>query len=282
MSETTLESALRAAVIEMEQAGIEGAETDARRLMAHVLGTDAAGLILSLKEPLTPALLAAFDKVLKERLERKPVSHITGKRAFWNRSFAVGPAVLDPRPETEILVEKALEQPFKRVLDLGTGSGCILLTLLAEREGTTGMGVDISPEALDYAVQNRAAMGLEKRAIFAQSDWFERVVGKFDLVVSNPPYISLAEMPTLAPEVLRWEPMHALTPGPTGLEAYRIIAAGLAPFLEVGARILLEIGPTQAADVAGIFNDAGFEFVQTHRDMDGRDRVVEVKFFLDE
>ncbi|MDQ7079942.1 MAG: peptide chain release factor N(5)-glutamine methyltransferase [Paracoccaceae bacterium] len=278
MSETTLESALRAAATELQQAGIEGAETDARRLMAHVLGLDAAGLILRLKEPLTPDLLADFDKVLKERLERKPVSHITGQREFWNRSFAVGPPVLDPRPETETLVEKALEQPFRRVLDLGTGSGCILLTLLAERDGTTGMGVDISPEALDYAVRNRAALGLEKRAIFAQSDWFERVVGKFDLVVANPPYISIGEMPTLAPEVLRWEPMHALTPGPTGLEAYQLIAAGLAPFLEDGARILLEIGPTQGDDVAAIFTAAGFELVAIHDDMDGRNRVVEVKF----
>ncbi len=282
MSETTLESALRAAAVELEQAGIDGADTDARRLMAHVLGLDAAGLILRLKEPLTPDLLADFDKVLKERLERKPVSHITGQREFWNRSFAVGPAVLDPRPETEILVEKALEQPFRRVLDLGTGSGCILLSLLAEREGATGMGVDISPEALDYAVRNRAALGLEKRAIFAQSDWFERVVGKFDLVVSNPPYIAIGEMPTLAPEVLRWEPMHALTPGPTGLEAYQLIAAGLTPFLEDGARILLEIGPTQGDEVAAIFTAAGFELVNIHNDMDGRNRVVEVKFPGDE
>jgi len=282
MSETTLESALRAAAVELEQAGIDGADTDARRLMAHVLGLDAAGLILRLKEPLTPDLLADFDKVLKERLERKPVSHITGQREFWNRSFAVGPAVLDPRPETEILVEKALEHPFRRVLDLGTGSGCILLSLLAEREGATGMGVDISPEALDYAVRNRAALGLEKRAIFAQSDWFERVVGKFDLVVSNPPYIAIGEMPTLAPEVLRWEPMHALTPGPTGLEAYQLIAAGLTPFLEDGARILLEIGPTQGDEVAAIFTAAGFELVNIHNDMDGRNRVVEVKFPGDE
>ncbi len=277
MSETTLESALRAAAVELQQAGIEGAETDARRLMAHVLGTDAAGLILRLKEPLTPALLADFDKVVKERLERKPVSHITGQREFWNRSFAVGPAVLDPRPETEILVEKALEQPFKRVLDLGTGSGCILLTLLAEREGATGMGVDISPEALDYAVQNRAAMGLEKRAIFAQSDWFERVAGQFDLVVANPPYIPLGDMPALAPEVLRWEPMHALTPGPTGLEAYQIIAAGLAPFLSPSARLLLECGATQARDVSAIFAAAGFVPVALHADMDGRERVVELR-----
>ncbi len=277
MSETTLESALRAAARELEQAGIDGADTDARRLMAHVLGLDAAGLILRLNEPLTPDLLADFDKVLKERLERKPVSHITGQREFWNRSFAVGPAVLDPRPETEILVEKALEQPFSRVLDLGTGSGCILLTLLAEREGTTGMGVDISPEALDYAVRNRAAMGLEKRAIFAQSDWFERVVGKFDLVVANPPYIPLGDMPALAPEVLRWEPMHALTPGPTGLEAYQIIAAGLTPFLSPSARLLLECGATQARDVSAIFAAAGFVPVALHADMDGRERVVELR-----
>ncbi len=280
MSDTTLESALRAAAAELQQAGIESAETDARRLMAHVLGLDAAGLILRLKEPLTPDLLADFDKVLKERLERKPVSHITGQREFWNRSFAVGPAVLDPRPETETLVEKALEQPFRRVLDLGTGSGCILLTLLAERDGTTGMGVDISPEALDFAVRNRAVLGLEKRAIFAQSDWFERVVGTFDLVVANPPYIPLGDMPALAPEILRWEPMHALTPGPSGLEAYEIIAAGLAPFLAPPARLLLECGVGQARDVGAIFAAAGFSPVAAHADMDGRERVVELRYDL--
>ena len=185
--------------------------------------------------------------------------------------------VLDPRPETETLIEAALAKPFQQVLDLGTGSGCVLLTLLAEREGARGTGVDISPEALDIAVANRADLGLTRRAVFTQSDWFERVVGRFDLVVSNPPYIPLPDMGALAPEVLRWEPMAALTPGLSGLESYHAIAAGIRDHIAPGGRLLVEIGPGQAGPVAAIMAEAGLDLLATHDDMDTRPRVLELR-----
>lgn len=277
MSETA-ETVLRAATQELKQAGIEDALGDARRLLAHALEIEPGRLTLALKDPVSPSALQRLDAAIRARLERQPVSHIIGKRAFWGRDFRVTPAVLDPRPETEILIEVALSKPFNKVLDLGTGSGCILLTLLAERAQASGVGVDFSPEALEIAKENREVLGLSRRALLAQSDWFERVVGSFDLIVSNPPYIALPEMAGLEPEVLRWEPMAALSPGLTGLESYETIAAEISPFLNPAGRVLLEIGPSQADAVRGIFERQGLRFMNVHKDLDGRDRVVELQF----
>lgn len=274
---TTIAEALRAVVLELEQGGIEGAARDARLLMAHAIEVAPAQLNAVMNDAITPAGLKALDAAIEARLERKPVSHITGRRAFWGRDFRVGPMVLDPRPETETLIAAALTEPFKQVLDLGTGSGCILLTLLAECEGARGTGVDISPEALDIAVANRADLNLTRRAVFTQSDWFERVVGRFDLVVSNPPYIPLPDMGALAPEVLKWEPMAALTPGLSGLESYQAIAAGIRDHIAPGGRLLLEIGPAQADPVAAIMAEAGLELRETHDDMDARPRVLDLR-----
>ncbi|MBZ0129896.1 MAG: peptide chain release factor N(5)-glutamine methyltransferase [Rhodobacteraceae bacterium] len=274
---STIAAALASAVAELRAGGIDNAPGDARRLMAHALGIAPDRLTLALPEPVTPDMLARLDRAMKDRLERKPVSHILGYRQFWGRDFKVSPAVLDPRPETETLIAAALAGPFSRVLDLGTGSGCILLTLLAERAGATGTGADISSDALAVAVENRAALGLDDRAVLVQSDWFTSLAGRFDLIVSNPPYIALPEMAGLAPEVLRWEPMMALTPGPGGLEAYRAIAAGILPYLMPGGRVLLETGPTQADAVAEMFAGERLDPVALHKDMDGRDRVVELR-----
>ena len=274
---TTIAEALRAVVLELEQGGIEGAARDARLLMAHAIEVTPAQLNAVMNDAITPAGMKALDAAIEARLERKPVSHITGRREFWGRDFRVGPMVLDPRPETETLIEAALAKPFEQVLDLGTGSGCILLTLLAEREGARGTGVDISPEALDIAVANRADLGLTRRAVFTQSDWFERVVGRFDLVVSNPPYIPLPDMGALAPEVLKWEPMAALTPGLSGLESYHAIAAGIGEHIAPGGRLLLEIGPGQAEPVAAIMAEAGLDLLATHDDMDARPRVLDLR-----
>lgn len=274
---TTVDSLLRAAISELRAAGIEGATGDARRLTAFALGIETDRLTLSLRDAVEPDAIGRLDAALAARLKRKPVSHIIGTRLFWGRDFRVTPAVLDPRPETETLVEVALRCDFQRVLDLGTGSGCILLTLLAERKGATGMGVDASEDALKIAVENRAALGLERAAIFTVSDWFSRVVGQFDLIVANPPYISLLEMAGLAPEVSRWEPMAALTPGVSGLEAYAEIAAGISEYLTPKGKVLLEIGPTQAKDVVRLFESAGMELVAVQKDMDGRDRVIELQ-----
>jgi release factor glutamine methyltransferase len=273
----TIDTILQAAIQELRDGGIEGAAKDARLLVSHAIAIEPDRLVMVLQETFMPAGLTRLDASIKARLERQPVSHILGKRNFWGRDFKVTPEVLDPRPETETLIEIALKQPFDKVLDLGTGSGCILLTLLAERLDATGLGTDLSPQALDVAVANRKALNLDRAAMFRQSDWLEGVVGQYDLIVSNPPYISMPEMGTLAPEVLRWEPMAALTPGFTGLEAYEIIARGVSEFLAPDGRILLEIGPTQRAEVSGLFKASGFDVIAVHPDMDGRDRVVEAR-----
>ncbi len=273
----TVNDTLVAVGRDLQAAGIDDAMGDARRLVAHALDISPDRLVLALNEHITPAALTVLDGAIAARLDRKPVSHILGRRNFWGRDFKVSPAVLDPRPETETLIEIALSQPFSRVLDLGTGSGCILLTLLAETPQATGMGVDISDEALAVAVENRAALGLTRPAIFAQSDWYAKAVGQFDLIVANPPYIAMPEMADLAPEVLRWEPMSALTPGFTGLEAYAQIAEGISEFLAPNGRVLLEIGPSQAASVSEMFQQAGLRLNAVHSDMDGRDRVVELR-----
>ena len=272
----TISDALYAATQELAQAGIDNAAVDARHLVAFAMQVPTDRLNLVLNDTVTRAGLDALDKAIAARLERRPVSHIIGHRQFWGRSFKVTPDVLDPRPETETLIEAALKGTYSKVLDLGTGSGCILLTLLAERANSTGMGVDVSPEAMEVALANRKALGLDRPAIFALSDWFNKVIGSFDLIVSNPPYIALPEMAGLAPEVLRWEPMSALTPGLTGLEAYQMIAAGIQQFLAPAGRVLLEVGPSQSAAVSQMFQAKGLYFVGMHKDFDGRERVVEL------
>lgn len=270
---STLQEALRIGVARLAEAGIPDAPRDARLLLAHAAGIASDRLSLHLPEPLTPDAAARFDAALTARTTRSPVSHITGRRAFWGREFAVTPDVLDPRPETETLIAEALSGPFNRVLDLGTGSGAILVTLLAERPLATGLGVDLSEAALAIARRNAEALGTLPRARLVVSDWFAAVEGHFDLIVSNPPYIAESEMAELSPEVLR-EPRMALTPGGDGLDAYRAIAAGAPAHLVAGGRLMAEIGPTQGAAVAALFRQAGLSAVEVLPDLDGRDRVV--------
>lgn len=266
--------ALRSAIARLKDGGLIDPARDARLLLAHAMQIGADRLTLHLPETLSEAAIDRFDQAIAARLKRQPVSQITGRRAFWGRSFVVTPDVLDPRPETECLIAKALDAPFERVLDLGTGSGAILLSLLAERPGATGLGGDISDAALEVATRNCQRLDLNDRAEFVVSNWFENVDDRFDLVVSNPPYIGADEMDGLAPETRDWEPHLALTPGGDGLTPYRIIAAQAGKFMTQNARILLEIGPTQGHAVSGFLSNAGFENVTVLPDFDGRDRVV--------
>jgi release factor glutamine methyltransferase len=182
--------------------------------------------------------------------------------------------VLDPRPETEVLVAEALAQPFERVLDLGTGSGCILVTLLAERPEATGEGLDLSPDALAVAAENARRHGVAARAGFAVSDWCVAAQGVFDLIVANPPYIAMAEMAWLDPEVREHEPHLALTDGADGLSAYRAILREAPGHLSARGRILLEIGAAQGGAVTALARAAGFPDARILSDLDGRDRVV--------
>jgi len=266
--------ALMLATRQLEGAGISGAATDARRLLAHAMDLPPERLYLAINTELSEERHKYYLKCLAAREARQPVAQIVGHRAFWKHDFRVTRATLDPRPETELLVEVALESAFSRVLDLGTGSGCILLSLLAERPQARGVGTDISTEALAVAQENAERLSLHERADFLHGDWFHGVEGRFELIVSNPPYITEAEMADLAPEVREWEPHSALTPGGDGLGAYRAIAFGAFARLKPAGRIALEIGPTQAAAVSAILAAQGFEGVEVRQDLGRRDRVV--------
>ncbi|SHH77510.1 peptide chain release factor N(5)-glutamine methyltransferase [Marivita hallyeonensis] len=259
--------ALQDARRQLEIAGSPSPARDASALMDKVQG-DAPPWT-----PLSDAQLAELNRYIQRRARREPISHIVGKRAFWMHDFIVTDAVLDPRPETETLVSVASDTSFARVLDLGTGSGCILLSLLYEVPEATGVGVDVSEPALDIARQNAQRVGVEDRVTLLVSDWFDKVEGQFDLIVSNPPYIAEVEMPDLAPE-LSFEPRLALTDEADGLTAYRAITSGAGRFLKPSGRLLVEIGPTQAVAVSDLFAAHGFTDVTVHPDLDGRDRVV--------
>lgn len=258
-------------------AGVPGAGRDARLLFRWAAGVDGPGLAAVLADPATPREAARFERGVAAREGRVPLSHIIGARSFWGRSFRVTPDVLDPRPETETLIAHALEgPPARRVLDLGTGSGCILLTLLAEWPIATGLGLDISQAALEVAAENARALGVADRATFRRGDWCDGIGEPFDLVVANPPYVTEAELAGLSPEVRLHEPRLALAGGPDGLDAYRRISAGLRPILAPGGRLMVEIGPAQGAAVAAIFAAAKLGESRVLTDLDGRNRVVVV------
>ena len=273
MSERIIDTLTRATMM-LEAAGIDSPKQDALVLLAHVMDTDQSKLLARLHDPLPPSALYGMDRVIAVRSLHQPVSHITGKRAFWNHEFLVNSDVLDPRPDTETLVAAALEHPFDNVLDLGTGSGAIILSLLAERPQAMGVATDINPKALDMARRNAGRIGVADRVQFKESDWFGGINGRYDLIVCNPPYISEAEMLALAPEVRDWEPHLALTPGGDGLEAYRCIANGIAASLTPNGRAFLEIGYRQAVDVSEIFTKAGFTQLKVLQDLAGHDRVI--------
>ena len=267
-------AALAAAIPRLRAAGVEDAPRDARLLMAHALGVVPDRLTLHIGDEMTAPQARVFEAAIAARLARKPLSQITGRRLFWGRGFRVTADTLDPRPETETLVAEALAGGFSSVLDIGTGTGCILLTLLAERPGATGLGTDISAAALAVAQENAAALDLAARAGFRQTSWLDGIETRFDLITSNPPYIAAAEMPALAPEVRDHEPLAALTDGADGLTAYRALAAQAPAVLVPGGRLLVEIGPAQGRAVAALFAAAGLAGIRILPDLDGRDRVV--------
>lgn len=265
---------LVAASRRLMQAGVPDPGRDARLLLADALGIDVGRLTLVLPDPIPEETQHRFETSIVARIERRPVSHILGRRQFYGRTFKVTEDVLDPRPETECLIALALQQPASDILDLGTGSGCILLTLLAEMPKARGLGCDVSKPALAIARGNGQAMDLLGRGTFQYSDWFSNVSNTYDLIVSNPPYISAKEMQSLSPDVKLWEPELALTPGGDGLGPYRLIAAQVGAFLRPNGRLLVEIGYAQGGDVASIFTESGLKQVRVHPDLDGKDRVV--------
>ncbi|WP_286759105.1 MULTISPECIES: peptide chain release factor N(5)-glutamine methyltransferase [Sulfitobacter] len=274
MSAPTAAQAMVAATARLRAAGVPDPARDARILLAHAASVDAARVTLIAPEEIAPDIAERYEKLIALRAVRVPVSHLVGQRAFYGRDFKVSRDVLDPRPETESLIELALSEPFERVLDLGTGSGCILVTLLAEQQDARGLGLDLSEAACLQASANAVLHGVQARAEIKQSDWFSAAEGRFDLIVSNPPYLAQSEMADVSPELRLHEPEMALTDGQDGLSVYRIIAAQAQGYLTPTGRVLAEIGWQQGADVKVIFEAAGWGRVRILPDLGGRDRVL--------
>ncbi|MFI4963855.1 MAG: peptide chain release factor N(5)-glutamine methyltransferase [Caulobacterales bacterium] len=275
----TLVQAWQAARRRLEAAGLAGPVIDARLLVEVAAGATRADIVADPHRALTPEQEATLDDYLARRERREPVSHILGRKGFWKIMLNVTPDVLTPRPDTETVVEWVLrdfpEHAARSVLDLGVGSGAILLSILAERPAARGLGVDVSEEALAVARDNAAHLGLAGRVALLRSDWTEGLAdANFDLVVSNPPYIASAVIETLEPEVRDHEPRIALEGGPDGLMHYRRLAPEILRVLKPGGRFAVEIGYDQKDAVEALFREAGAAEVQTLRDLGDRDRVV--------
>lgn len=267
----TVAEALRAALKRAD--GLEDAARVVRQLMAFHLGLSQERLLLSGPEILPNP--ETWERLFARLLQGEPVTRIIGKRQFWGREFVISPAVLDPRPDTETLIAAALDTPPpKRLIDLGTGSGCIAITLLAEWPSASGIATDVSAEALQIAGANAEALGVSQRLAFLTSDWWAKISGQFDLIVSNPPYISEEEMAGLSASVLDFDPVGALTPGADGLAAYRAICAGFDTHLAPGGRVFFEIGWQQGASVLALLEGHGLVETAILPDLEGRDRVV--------
>ncbi len=264
-----LREALAAAAARLRDAGIENPQREARRLAAHAAGTTATGLMAL--DTIDDVALAAL---VARRAAHEPLAYITGRREFWGLAFAVSPATLIPRPDSETLIELALAHgPAARVLDLGTGTGCLLLSLLHEWPASTGVGVDLSPAAAALAARNAAALGLISRAGFLAGHWADALAARFDLVISNPPYIESDEIPGLMPDVAAYEPATALDGGADGLAAYRAILAALPGLLAPNGAAILEIGATQAPAVTALAAAAGYA-ATARADLAGHPRAL--------
>ena len=220
------------------------------------------GKLFQLDHEISEDSYVFFKTLLEKRLKFQPISQIIGQRYFWKSKFLVTPDVLDPRPDTETLIEHTLSLgKFNRILDLGTGSGCILLSLLNEYKDAIGIGIDISKKALNVAKKNADLLNLKHRASFKLGNWCENIEGQFDLIVSNPPYISEYEMMNLSKDVLNWEPRIALTPEGDGLEAYKYILNGAKKLLKPNGKLILEIGYNQRDDVSYLLKSNNYKAI---------------------
>jgi release factor glutamine methyltransferase len=261
----SIDAARRALTARLKSSAIDSAELDARLLIGAVLNLDLTGMIAAAARTLTLDESIRLESFATRRLAGEPVARIVGTKEFWGLSLNLSPATLVPRPDTETVVELALEMLRAgdtkdrqlRIADLGTGTGAILLALLSELPDATGIGTDISAEALRTAADNAAHLGLSGRAAFIRCNYASALAGPFDLIVSNPPYIRSAEIAGLAPEVRDHDPPAALDGGPDGLDAYRVLIAQAAGLLGQGAVLVVEAGQGQTSQIEAIMTTAG-------------------------
>ena len=264
----------RQGVALLQTAGIEEAKLDARLLLEKICDTDRNTLLSHGDMEVTKEQEASFFQWIEQRAKHIPLQHITGEQEFMGLCFLVNEHVLIPRQDTEILVEEVMKHLHDgmRILDMCTGSGCILLSLLKYSNDCTGLGVDISREALQIAEENARLLGIP--AEFKESNLFEQVEGRFDLLVSNPPYIERDVIPTLMEEVREHDPMLALDGGEDGLDFYRRIITEAPEYLFRGGKILFEIGNEQADEVSRLLTENGYTEIEVYKDYAGYDRVV--------
>ncbi|CAN7639522.1 peptide chain release factor N(5)-glutamine methyltransferase [Mesorhizobium sp. LjNodule214] len=273
---------LRAARERVAAAGVADPALDARLIVEHFSGTTRTQAIAEPQQAVDPNAVAAIDAALNRRIAGEPVHRILGYREFYGLRFELSPETLEPRPDTETLVEAVLpfvgatveRQGECRILDLGTGTGAIALALLSAVPGAVATGVDLSEGVLATARRNAETLGLSDRFETLRSDWFAKVSGRYHVIAANPPYIPSQDIGNLQDEVRDFDPLLALDGGADGLGPYRIIAAEAARFLEVQGRVVVEIGHTQRNEVTAIFATAGYSLAGAFRDLGGNDRVL--------
>ena len=273
----TVQELLTASQAKLRECGISDPVRDARLLLADCLELRTQNLNLLDNSCISEIKISKFWRMINERCKRKPVSKILGYRSFWGRDFEINENVLDPRGDTETLIELILDCNFENMLELGTGSGAIAITVLAERPEVTCVATDISQYALNTARTNSKRHGVQSRLKLLYSNWFDKISGSFDIIVSNPPYISSKEYAQLSAEVVKYDPKISLTLGGDGLEAYREILSQALEKLSKNGHIFLEIGYTQANAVGHLFREAGFQQIKVHKDLGSRDRVISAK-----
>ncbi|MEJ2623196.1 MAG: peptide chain release factor N(5)-glutamine methyltransferase [Pseudolabrys sp.] len=281
----TIASARRALQDLLAHAGIDSADIDARLLIEHALGIDRTTVMTQGARALSADEVAAIDTLVARRLKHEPVARIVGEKEFWSLMLAVTPDVLVPRPDTETVVELALDVIGRerraaplRVLDIGTGSGALLLALLSELPNATGVATDISEGALNVARANAERHGLASRCEFVDTDIAAGVQGLFDLIVSNPPYIARNDISGLESEVRDYDPALALDGGLDGLSCYRAITAEAGRLLAPGGHLVVEIGIGQDRPVSGLFSEAGLTVIKTRPDLAGIPRALAAFF----
>jgi release factor glutamine methyltransferase len=273
---------LRVARDRLLAAGVADPALDSRLIVEHFSGTTRAQAIAEIGRAVDTEALAAIEAALRRRVAGEPVHRILGYREFYGLRLSLSPETLEPRPDTETLVDAIL--PFARataerqgecrILDLGTGTGAIALALLSAVPGAAATGVDVSPGALATATRNAEDLGLAGRFKALHSNWFEKVSGRYHVIAANPPYIRSRDIRNLQGEVRDFDPLRALDGGADGLVPYRIIALEAGGFLEAQGKVAVEIGYTQKNEVIAIFLAAGYRLAQTHRDLGGNDRVL--------
>lgn len=278
-STMTIGTAVAKAAAILAAAGIGDARREARLIMGLALAIDPADVLGYPERPLDAPARVRFDDLIARRARHEPFSRLKGIREFWSLDFALSPETLDPRPDSETLIEAALallpdRSALLRLLDFGTGTGCLLLAVLHELPQATGLGVDILPGAIETARQNAARLGLGARAEFRCGNWDQGIEGRVDVILANPPYIGPSEIPLLAPGVTGFEPKMALDGGMDGLDAYRVLAPATKRLLAPGGFACFELGVGQIGAVIRLLSESGLRIKAIRRDLAGIERCV--------